>query len=192
LQLVPTLIRIHLILIFPQKGLWGWSRHPPYFGEYAKSHISSFILFINNERIARIICWWGIWMLCLSPSTNGSLPSSVKSAQYGAVVSPIFTTLLLMFASGLPTAEIPQAKKFYLMSHGPNANEDNAGAWTRYQTYLRRTSILIPFPPAVYEVFPNILKRTVFLDFPIYRFDEKKDGPAAIEEERKKVAPQND
>ena len=131
-------------------------------------------------------------MLCLSPSTNGSLPSSVKSAQYGAVVSPIFTTLLLMFASGLPTAEIPQAKKFYLMSHGPNANEDDAGAWSRYQTYLRRTSILIPFLPTVCEVFPYTLKRTIFLDFPIYRFDEKKGGPAAIEEESKKVAPQND
>ena len=74
-------------------GLWKWSRHPPYFGE--------------------IMCWWGIWILCLSPTTNGSLSSHSKSAQYGAIVSPLFTLILLMFGSGVPTAEKPQAKKVF-------------------------------------------------------------------------------
>ncbi|KAF9523049.1 hypothetical protein CPB83DRAFT_65255 [Crepidotus variabilis] len=144
------------------RGLWAWSRHPPYFGE--------------------ILCWWGIWMLCLSSTTNGDLSSSSKAAQYGAVVSPVFTFLLLMFGSGVPTAEKPTAKKFYLMSHGPKAND--AEAWTNYKTYLRRTSILIPFPPIIYKSLPDILKKTIFLDFPMYKFDESKEGSEAIRELR--------
>jgi hypothetical protein len=90
-----------------------------------------------------------------------------------------------MFGSGLPTAEKPQTKKFYLMSHGPNASQDDGNAWPRYQAYLRRTSILIPFPPPIYEILPTVFKATLFLDFPVYRFDDKTDGPAAVEEERK-------
>jgi steroid 5-alpha reductase family enzyme len=54
-------------------GVWAWSRHPPYFGE--------------------ILCWWGIWILCLSPSTNGNLTSGAKRAQYAAITSPLFTTM---------------------------------------------------------------------------------------------------
>lgn len=118
-------------------------------------------------------------------------------------MSPIFTVLyvslversyqnflilgalrLLMFASGLPTAEKPTAKKFYLMSHGPNVDEGHAEAWRNYKAYLNRTSILIPIPPYLYQHIPSFLKRTILLDFPIYSFDEKKDGPAAVEEQR--------
>ena len=46
----------------------------------------------------RMLCWWGIWTLCLSPTTNGGvpgLPNDVKAAQRGSVVSPIFTVLLV-------------------------------------------------------------------------------------------------
>jgi len=145
-------------------GLWKWSRHPPYFGE--------------------IICWWGIWILCLSPTTNGTLSSSSKSAQYGAIVSPLFTLILLMFGSGVPTAEKPQAKKFFLMRYGVNAKEENARAWSNYKEYLRKTSVLIPVPPLIYKPLPQFLKKTLFLDFPMYHFDEGKDGAAAIEESR--------
>ncbi|KAJ3819111.1 DUF1295-domain-containing protein [Lentinula raphanica] len=148
-----------------QTGLWEWSRHPPYFGE--------------------IMCWWGIWILCLPPTTNGSLPSSSKSAQYGAIVSPLFTLILLMFGSGVPTAEKPQAKKFFLMSYGDNAKQEHARAWSNYKEYLRKTSILIPIPPFIYKPLPQILKQTLLLDFPMYRFDEGRDGAAAIEESRK-------
>ncbi|KAG7448731.1 DUF1295-domain-containing protein [Guyanagaster necrorhizus] len=141
-------------------GLWKWSRHPPYFGE--------------------ILCWWGIFILCLSPTVSGTLPSSAKSAQYAAIVSPLFTMLLLMFASGIPTAEKPQAAKFFLMSHGPTAESSNQ-AWNNYKAYLNETSILIPIPPAVYKPIPRWLKASVLLDFPFYHFDEGKDGADAIE-----------
>lgn len=46
-----------------------------------------------------MMCWWGIWILCLSPTTNGSLGSSSRSAQYGAIVSPIFTVMCVSFSS---------------------------------------------------------------------------------------------
>ncbi|KAJ7281754.1 DUF1295-domain-containing protein [Mycena rebaudengoi] len=143
-------------------GLWAWSRNPPYFGE--------------------MICWWGIWILCLSPTTNGSLSSSARAAQNGAVVSPIFTVLLLMFASGLPTSTKPQAKRYYLKSYGPSATEGDSAVWEQYKAYLRQTSILIPIPQALYKNLPPIVKKTVLLDFPMYQFDEHRDGPAAIEE----------
>ncbi|TFL07103.1 hypothetical protein BDV98DRAFT_646822 [Pterulicium gracile] len=142
------------------KGIWKWSRHPPYFGE--------------------ILCWWGIWMLCISPATNGTISSSAKSALYGSVVSPVFTTLLLMFGSGLPTAEKPTGKKFYLMSHGPKASDP--GAWKEYQAFLDKTSVLVLFPRRLYKIFPKWMKRSVFLDLPIYQFNEKKDGGKAIKE----------
>ncbi|KIM44914.1 hypothetical protein M413DRAFT_366213 [Hebeloma cylindrosporum] len=147
------------------KGLWAWSRHPPYFGE--------------------ILCWWGVWILCLSPTTNGDLPQPSRAAQYGAIMSPIFTVILLMFGSGLPTAEKPTAKKFYLYSHGPNAQAEHSNSWVEYQDYLRTTSILIPFPPFLYRPLPAFLKKTLLLDFPFYQFDELKGGAAAVEEARK-------
>ena len=87
-----------------------------------------------------------------------------------------------MFGSGLPTAEKPTAKRYFLMSCGDDAREP--GAWKNYKAYLNRTSILIPLPPTLYSRLPDVIKKTVFLDFPIYRFDEGKDGTAAIEESR--------
>ncbi|KAJ7746944.1 DUF1295-domain-containing protein [Mycena maculata] len=146
-------------------GLWAWSRHPPYFGE--------------------MMCWWGIWILCLSPTTNESPPPSARSAQYAAIVSPIFTVIVLMFGSGVPTSAKPQAKKFYLKAYGPDAREDDPVIWEQYKAYLRRTSILIPIPPALYRPLPAIIKKTLLLDFPIYKFDEQKEGPLAIEEATK-------
>ncbi|KAI0276860.1 hypothetical protein BGY98DRAFT_918963 [Russula aff. rugulosa BPL654] len=130
-------------------GLWKWSRHPPYFGE--------------------ILCWWGIWMLTISPSTNGTLPSNAKAAQYGAVVSPLFTMLVLLFFSGIPTAEKPQARRVYLSG--------DANAWAAYRAYLDETSILIPIPPTLYRPLPKVVKRTVLLDFPLYQFDESDAAP---------------
>ncbi|KAF8661305.1 hypothetical protein AX16_001403 [Volvariella volvacea WC 439] len=94
---------------------------------------------------------------------------------------------LLMFASGIPTAEKPQAKKFYLMSaqsSGSSGDEDqdmqgNATAWTEYKAYLDSTSVLIPIPPVIYKPMPRLIKKTLLLDFPIYKFREEKDGLAA-------------
>ncbi|KAJ3554525.1 hypothetical protein NM688_g3063 [Phlebia brevispora] len=142
-------------------GLWSWCRHPPYFGE--------------------ILCWWGIWALCLSPSIDSALPSSAKAAQRGSVISPFFTMVLLLFASGIPTAEKPTARRFFLLSHG-SEDPEYPDAWVHYKEYLNSTSLLIPLPPFVYRRLPMWLKRSVLFDWPIYRFNEETDGKQAIEE----------
>ncbi|KAI0266154.1 DUF1295-domain-containing protein [Gloeopeniophorella convolvens] len=131
-------------------GLWRYSRHPPYFGE--------------------MLCWWGLWTLTLSPSTGGALRGGARAAQYGAVVSPLLTMLLLLFASGIPTADKPQARRVW--------RRGDARAWAAYREYRARTSVLVPLPPAVYRPLPDILKRTVLLDFAMYDFDPVKEGEA--------------
>lgn len=95
-----------------------------------------------------------------------------------------------MFGSGLPTAEKPQAKRHYLMSYSANAQDEYANAWRQYKVYLKKTSILIPLPPAVYRSLPSIIKKTLLLDFPMYQFDEDKEGAAAREEDRNRIEDQ--
>ena len=77
--------------------------------------------------------------------------------------------MLLMFLSGLPLSERPGAKKRY--EKGDN--------WDAYARYLKRTSILIPFPPQLYENMPVLLKRTLFLEFPMYVFDPARHSDVA-------------
>ena len=98
----------------------------------------------------------------------------------------------------MPTAEKPTAKKYYLFSHSPSSDssdESSPGAapspakndaWANYKRYLSTTSILFPLPPALYGRLPEWLKRSVLMDWPMYRFDEVKDGREALEEEAKK------
>jgi hypothetical protein len=69
-----------------------------------------------------------------------------------------------MFISGLNLQERPAAKKRY--EKGTN--------WPAYEQYLHHTSILFPFPPSLYAKLPIFLKRTIFLEFPMYAFDPNK------------------
>ena len=78
---------------------------------------------------------------------------------------------MLLFFSGIPTAEKPQARRVYLSG--------DANAWAAYQSYLDDTSVLIPIPPPLYRPLPKLVKRTILLDFPFYQFDEVADGPNA-------------
>jgi hypothetical protein len=84
-------------------------------------------------------------------------------------VGPIFLTVLLLFVSGLPLSERPGAKKRY----------ENGTNWEAYERYLRRTSILIPLPPQLYERLPTFVRRTVLLEFPMYVFDPAKHADVA-------------
>lgn len=126
------------------KGFFSWSRHPNYFGE--------------------IIIQFGIYMICVSPAANGYVRGQAYKALYATILGPFFLTILLMFVSGLTLQERPGAKKRY----------EKNNRWEEYSRYLNRTSILIPFPPQLYVHMPTILKRTIFLEFPIYVFDPAK------------------
>lgn len=126
------------------KGFFEWSRHPNYFGE--------------------IVIQFAIFMIAVSPAAYGYLDGGAYKALYASILGPFFLTALLMFLSGLPLSERPGAKKRY----------ENDNNWDGYQEYLNKTSILIPFPPQLYARMPTVLKRTVFLEFPMYVFDPAK------------------
>lgn len=111
-------------------------------------------------------------MIAVSSAADGYVGGQAFRALYATILGPFLLTILLMFVSGLPLQERPGAKKRY--EKGLN--------WEGYSRYLQRTSILIPFPPQLYERMPTFLKRTIFLEFPMYVFDPAKhaeSGPAA-------------
>ena len=112
-------------------------------------------------------------MIAVSPSAYGYVAGQTYNAQYGAILGPFFLTLLLMFVSGLTLQERPGAKKRY----------ESGNHWESFKKYTERTSILIPFPPQLYVLMPTILKRTIFLEFPIYVFDPAKHSDKKGNEE---------
>ena len=115
-------------------------------------------------------------MIAVSPAAYGYVSGGAYDALYASILGPFFLTTLLMFVSGLTLQERPGAKKRY--EKGTN--------WSEYAQYLHRTSILIPFPPQLYARMPVFLKRTIFLEFPIYVFDPVKhsnENKQAIAEE---------
>ena len=77
-----------------------------------------------------------------------------------------------MFVSGLTLQEVPNAKRRYQKAHN----------WEGYQEYLKETSILFPIPPAIYTPMPRFLKRTLFLEFPLYVLNPSEED----ERERRK------
>jgi len=125
-------------------GFFNWTRHPSYFGE--------------------ILLHFAIFMIAVSPAAYGYTQGGGYRALYASILGPFFITFLLMFFSGLNLQERAGAKKRY--ERGIN--------WPAYERYLQRTSILIPFPPQLYAGMPVFLKRTVFLEFPMYVFDPEK------------------
>ncbi len=66
-----------------ESGLWGYSRHPNYFGE--------------------ILLWWGLFIVVVPNLTGWNLIT---------VVGPIFITLLLLFVSGIPLLEKSAEAKY--------------------------------------------------------------------------------
>ena len=153
---------------FMHAGLWKYSRAANYFGE--------------------ILLWWGIFVIVNSVAVSDIANENAKRALWSSIFSPLFTMFLLLGLSGLPLTQKPTGKKFFLMSNGTDADQraiedpDTKTAWSRYKEYVRKTSVLIPFPNFLYQRFPEPL-RWIFLDFPFYRFDEEKEGPKALQEE---------
>ncbi|KAL6715785.1 hypothetical protein ACLMJK_006746 [Lecanora helva] len=115
-----------------------------------------------------------IIMQFLSPAADGDVHGGAYRALYASILGPFFLTILLMFVSGLPLQERPGAKKRY----------ESGNHWESFSEYTKRTSILIPFPPQLYAPMPTILKRTIFLEFPLYVFDPAKHADQGKVQER--------
>lgn len=118
-------------------------------------------------------------MIAVSSAADGFVRGQAYNALYATILGPILLTVLLMFVSGLTLSERPGAKKRY----------ENGSNWEGYKDYLNRTSILIPFPPQLYEKLPVWLKRTVFLEFPMYVFDPAKhaENPLGITGQEQRI-----
>jgi hypothetical protein len=110
-----------------------------------------------------------MFMIAVSPAAYGYVKGQAFNTLYATIVGPLFLTILLMFISGLTLQERPTAKRRY----EKNSNYELYTAW------LDNTSIMIPFPSSIYRRLPKIVKQTIFLDFPIYRFDPAKHSDAA-------------
>lgn len=103
-------------------------------------------------------------MIAVSPAAYGYTQGGAYKALYASILGPFFLTMLLMFVSGLTLQERPGAKKRY----------EKGNNWPAYAKWLHETSILIPFPTQIYRNMPVFLKRTIFLEFPMYVFDPDK------------------
>lgn len=141
-------------------GFFAWTRHPNYFGEM----LIQFGRCCSLSFFGPKLIMTGIFTIAISPAANNYVSGGAYDALYASILGPFFLTLLLMFVSGLTLQERPGAKKRY----------EKGNRWPEYEQYLHRTSILIPFPPQLYAKLPVILKRTIFLEFPIYVFDPAK------------------
>ena len=135
-------------------GFFAFSRHPNYAGE--------------------ILVQFSIYMTCVSPAATDNVHGGARAALYASIVGALFLTVLLMFVSGLPLQERPGAKKRY----------ESGNNWEGYKAWLDRTSMLIPFPPQLYARMPVWIKRTLFLEFPIYVFDPAKHADMGKVRER--------
>ena len=114
-------------------------------------------------------------MIAVSSAADGYVQGQAYKALYATILGPFFLTILLMFVSGLTLSERPGAKKRY----------EKGSNWEAYERYLHRTSILIPFPPQIYERLPTFIKRTILLEFPIYVFDPAKHSDQAQQSQQR-------
>lgn len=96
--------------------------------------------------------WWGIYVAC-TPAYD----ASALGWEHVGIISPILTMLILLGMTGMPTAEGDASKRY---AHG-----DHAAAFIEYR---KRTSIMWPLPPGVYEHVPMIVKRLLCFEFKCY------------------------
>lgn len=121
---------------FCDVGVWKVSRHPNYFGEIAM--------------------WWGMWV--------SAYPVIVASGStaigWATLSSPLFTMMILLFFSGLPTAEGANLSRFYRTADGGR----------RWEEYRMNTSPLVPLPACIYSRTPKLLKLCFLCEFPFLEY----------------------
>ena len=89
---------------FMNTGIWAYSRHPNYFGE--------------------ILIWWGAFLCVLPTIPFASGTPGQIAAGLCTVLSPLFTMLIMLFGSGVPTGEGKNLERYY--------KGGNGDAWEEY------------------------------------------------------------
>ncbi len=128
---------------FCNVGLWQWSRHPNYFGE---------MLVWIGAFVAVIPC-----LPAADTATAGELAAGILTA-----LSPIFTIVLLVFGSGMPTAEGANLGRYY-----------KAGRGDEWEAYAARTSPVILLPNCLYAALPGALKAACCCELPFLKYAPK-------------------
>jgi len=116
------------------RGAFSLCRHPNYFGE--------------------MTCWVGMLLACAS---------GLEGAQFIAVLSPLFTIVILLFLSGVNLAEARYDKKY--------------GANQEFVDYKGRTSCLIPMPSSLWLCLPATFKRLCCFEFRQYSASSRAQQP---------------
>merc|ERR1719458_1841845 len=80
--------------------------------------------------------------------------SIAQGAQWTGVLSPVFTSAILLFLSGIPLLEEKADNKF--------RNDPS------YLESKQRTSPLLPLPPPLYKALPNLIQCLFCCEFPFY------------------------
>lgn len=123
---------------FCQRGCWKFSRHPNYCGEITMG-------------IAAI----GL----VAPVMHQD--GKVNGLAIASVLSPLFTFLVLMCASGMPMAEGAALRRYY------------EKAPKEYEAYRARAPILLPWPCPGYSRVPDIIKRLFCCEWKQYALPDE-------------------
>lgn len=116
----------------------------------------------HPDFFGEILVWLGIYISSLV---------DFEGLEHVAFISPLFMILFIAFVSGIPDLELAANRH-----HG---HKDD------YHVYKSRTSILLPFPPFLYSILPEFLRRTVLFDLKLYD-----SSPPPIDEEEGRMTVQ--
>lgn len=123
--------------MFCSVGLWRWSRHPNYYGE--------------------IVMWWGAFIAAIPLIRQAH--GSAAAAGWASILSPLFTMLILLFGTGLPTAEGTNLDRYYRNGHGKE-----------WEAYADKTAPLVLMPNCLYHALPWFFKSAFCCEFDFLRY----------------------